>query len=75
MHPDFLRQLAAERTRDLITEAAQARLARAARHPQRRRLGAHLRRSFRQAVQHPWSRRRSGMPVTPAADGPVEATR
>jgi hypothetical protein len=36
MHPDILRQLAAEHTQDLITEAGQAR-AREARHTQRRR--------------------------------------
>lgn len=32
MHPDILRQLAAEHTRDLITEAGEARRAREARH-------------------------------------------
>ena len=32
MHPDILRQFAAEHTRDLITEAGQARRAREARH-------------------------------------------
>ena len=37
MHPDILRQLAAEHTRDLITEAGEARRAREARHAQRRR--------------------------------------
>jgi hypothetical protein len=47
MHPDILRLLAAERTRDLLTEADQARRAREARHAQRRRLAAHLRRSTR----------------------------
>ncbi len=50
MHPDILRQLAAEHTRDLITEAGQARRAREARHAQRRRLAAQLRRSIRLAV-------------------------
>ena len=45
MHPDILRQLAAEHTRDLITEAGQARRAREGRYTQRRRLAAHLRRS------------------------------
>jgi hypothetical protein len=44
MHPGILRQLAAEHTRDLITEASEARRAREARHTQRRRLAAHLRR-------------------------------
>jgi hypothetical protein len=44
MHPDILRQLAAEHTRDLATEAGEARRAREARHTQRRRLAAHLRR-------------------------------
>ena len=45
MHPDILRQLAAEHTRDLIAKAGEARRARDARHTQRRRLAAHLRRS------------------------------
>ena len=53
MHPDILRQLAAEHTRDLITEAGEARRAREARHTQRRRLAAHLRRSIRPAAQQP----------------------
>ncbi|MGH3175445.1 MAG: hypothetical protein ACRDPF_16475 [Streptosporangiaceae bacterium] len=75
MHPDILRQLAAEHTRDLITEAGQARRAREARHTQRRRLAAHLRRSTRLAAQQPGSRRGSRIPVTPAADGRVEASR
>ena len=65
MHPDILRQLAAEHTRDLITEAGQARRAHEARHTQRRRL----------AAQQPGSRRESRIPVTPAADGRVEASR
>ena len=73
MHPDILRQLAAEHTRDLMTEAGQARRAREAR--QRRRLAAHLRRSTRLAAQQPGSRRESSIPVTPAADGRVEASR
>jgi hypothetical protein len=74
MHPDILWQLAAEHTRDLITEAGEARRARA-RHAQRRRLAAHLRRSTRLAAQQPGSRRGSKIPVTPAADGRVEASR
>lgn len=57
MHPDILRQLAAEHTRDLITEAGEARRAREARHTQRRRLAAHLRRSTRLAARQPGSRR------------------
>ena len=76
MHPDILRQLAAEHTRDLITEAGQARRAREARHTQRRWLAAtHLRRSTRLAAQQPEPRRGSRIPVTPAADGRVEASR
>jgi len=74
MHPDILRQLAAEHTRDLITEAGQARQAREVRHTQRRRLAAHLRLSTRLAKQQPGSRRGSRIPVT-AADGRVEASR
>jgi 2-iminobutanoate/2-iminopropanoate deaminase len=69
MHPDILRQLAAEHTRDLITEAGAAGTAREARHTQRRRLAAHLRRSTRLAAQQPGPRRGSKIPVTPTADG------
>jgi hypothetical protein len=75
MHPDILWQLAAEHTRDLITEAAEARRAREARHAQRRRLAAHLRRSTRLAAQQPGSRREFRIPVTPAAGGRVEGSR
>ena len=75
MHPDILRQLAAEHTRDLITEAGEARRAREARHTQRRWLAAHLRRSTRLAAQQPGSRQGSRIPVTPAADGRVKASR
>ena len=75
MHPDILWQLAAERTRDLITEAGEARRAREARHAQRRRLAAHLRRSTRLAAQQPGSRRESRIPVTSAAGGRVEGSR
>ena len=75
MHPDILRQLAAEHTRDLITGAGEARRAREARHAQRRRLAAHLRRSTRLAAQQPGSHRGSRIPVTPAADGRVEGSR
>ena len=57
MHSDILRQLAAEHIRELITEAGEARRANEARHAQRRRLAAHLRRSTRQAAQQPGSRR------------------
>jgi hypothetical protein len=75
MHPDFLRQLAAEHTRDLITAAGEARLARAASRTQRRRLAAHLKRSTRLAAQQPGSRQGSRIPITPAADGRVETSR
>jgi hypothetical protein len=75
MHPDILRQLAAEHTQDLITEAGQARRAREARHTQRRRLAAHLRRPTRLATRQPGFRRAYRIPVTPAADGQVEASR
>jgi acetyl-CoA synthetase len=47
MHPDILRQIAADRIRELITQAGEARRAHEARHAQRRRLAAHLRRSTR----------------------------
>ena len=69
MHPDILWQLAAAHTRDLITEAGEARRAREARHPQRRRLTVYLRRSTRLAARQPASRRESRIPVTPAAGG------
>jgi hypothetical protein len=75
MHPDILWQLAAGHTRDLMTEAGEARLAREARHAQRRRLAAHLRRSTRLAAQQPGSRRESRIPVTLAAGGRVEGSR
>ena len=75
MHPDILRQLAAEHTRDLITEAGEARRAREARHAQRRRLAAHLRWSTRLAAQQPGPRRESRIPVTSAAAGRVEGSR
>ena len=75
MDPDILRQLAAEHTRDLITEAGQARRAREARHTQPRWLAAHLRPSTRLAAQQPGSRRGSRIPVAPAAGGRVEASR
>jgi hypothetical protein len=58
-----------------MTEAGEARLAREARHAQRRRLAAHLRRSTRLAAQQPGSRRESRIPVTPAAGGRVEGSR
>ena len=75
MHPDIVRQLAGEHTRDLITEARDARRAREARRTQRGWLAAYLRRSARLAAQPPRSRRGSRIPVTPAADGRVEASR
>ena len=75
MHPDVRRQLATERNRDLMIEAGEARRAREARRTQRRRLAAHLRRSIRLAAQPPGSSRGSRIPVTPAADGRVEASR
>jgi hypothetical protein len=75
MYPDIRLQLAAERTRDLITKAGEARQAREARHPRRRRLAAYLRRSTRLAAQPPGSGRGSRIPVSPTADGQVEASR
>jgi hypothetical protein len=75
MHPYITWQLAAEHTRDLTTKAGEARRAREARHAQRRRLAAHLRRSTRLAAQQPGPRRRSRITVTPAPDGRVEGSR
>jgi hypothetical protein len=56
MHPDIMRQLAADHIRELITEVGEARRAREARRAQRRRLVAQLRRSTRMAGQQPGSR-------------------
>jgi hypothetical protein len=75
MHPDIQRQLAADHIRELITQAAEARRAHEARHAQQRRLVAHLRRTIRLARRQPGSRRGSGIPVTPTADGRVESGR
>ena len=75
MHADIMWRLAADHIRELITEAGEARRAHEARHARRRRLAAHLRRSTRLAAQQPGSRRGSRIPVTPAADGRVEASR
>ena len=75
MHRDIMWRLAADHIRELITEAGEARRAHEARHARRRRLAAHLRRSTRPAAQQPGSRRGSRIPVTPAADGQVEASR
>ena len=74
MHPDILRQLAADHIQKLITQAGQARQAHQARHTQRRRLAAHLRRPTQPAAQ-PRPRRGPSIPVTPAADGQAEAPR
>ena len=75
MHPDILRQVAADHIRELIPQADQARRAPEARPAQRRRLPAHPRRSTRLAAQQPGSRRGYRIPVTPAADGQVESCR
>ena len=75
MHPDIMRQLAADHIRELIIQAGEARRAHEVRHAQRRRLAAHLRRSTRLAAQQPGSRQGSTMPVTPTADGRVESCR
>jgi len=74
MHPDILRQVAAERTRDLITEAGEARRAREARSTRRRRLAAYLRRSTRLAAQQPGSRRGSRIPAPATPDPPAAAS-
>jgi hypothetical protein len=75
MHPDVLRQLAAEHARDLIADAGRARRVREARRPQWRRLAAQLRRSAKQTVLRLGSRRGSTIPVTPAADSGMKASR
>ena len=74
MHPDILWQLAAAHTWDLMTEAGEARRAREARHTQRRRLAAHLRRSTRLAAQQQPGSRRARIPVMPATGGRVEGS-
>jgi len=73
MHPDIMRQLAADHIRVLITEAGEARRAHEARHGLRRRLAVHLRRSTRLAAQQPGFGRGSRIPVTSTADGRVES--
>ena len=75
MHPDILWQLATQRRRDLMTEAAEARRAREARHAQRRRPATQPGRLIRLAAQQLRSRRESRIPVTPAAGGRVEESR
>jgi hypothetical protein len=75
MHPDILRQLADDHHKNLIAEAGQARRVREARSAQRLRAAAQLRRSTRPPMQDDPSRRGSRIPVTPAVDGQVEATR
>ena len=75
MHRDIMWRLAADHIRELITEAGEARRAHEARHAQRRRLAAYLRRSTRLAARQPGSRRGSRIPVTPAADGRVDSCR
>jgi hypothetical protein len=51
MHPDTLRQLAADHIRELITQAGDTRRAREARRARRHRQPAHLRRSTRLYAQ------------------------
>jgi len=75
MHPDILRQLAADHIRDLIAQAGEARQAHKARHAQRRRLPAHPRRSTRLYSQQRESHRGSRTLVTPGAAGQVESGR
>jgi len=72
MHPDILRQLAADHVRQMITQAGQARRAHEARQARRRQLATYLRWSIRLAARRPGSRQESTIPVTPAADGRVE---
>jgi hypothetical protein len=60
MHPDMLRQLAADHIRELVTEAGETRRAREARRARRHRPPAHLRRSTRLYVQQRDSLVRSG---------------
>jgi hypothetical protein len=74
MHPDILRQLAAQHTRDLMSEAAHARRAREARQP------AASADSSPEAVNPAGSAPArvppgSGIPVTPAVEAPVDALR
>ena len=66
VHPDILRQLAADYARDLVTEAGDALQAHQARRARRRRPRAHLRRSTRLYPQQRGSR---PGPRTPAGPG------
>ena len=75
MHPDMLRQLAADHIRELITQAGAAGRAREARCAQRHRPPAHLRRSTRLYEQQRESRLGPRILVEPGADERVKSGR
>ena len=75
MHPDMLRQIAADHIRDLVTEAGETRRAREARRARRHRPPAHLRRSTRLYAQQRESRLGPWPQVEPGADDRVESCR
>ena len=75
MHPDMLRQFAADHIRELITQAGDARRAREARRARRHRPPAHLRRSTRLYVQQRDSHQEPRTLVHSGADDRVESGR
>ena len=75
MHPDMLRQLAADHIRELIAQAGAAGRARAARRAQRHRPPAHLRRSTRLYAQQPEPRPEPRTLVRSGADDRVGSGR
>ncbi len=75
MHPAMLRQLTADHSRELTTEAGDAQRAREARHARRHRPPAHLRRSTQPYAQQRESRLGSWTLVEPGAVDRVESCR
>jgi len=75
MHPDMLRQLAADHIRELLTEAGETRRAREARRARRHRPPAHLRRSTRLYAQQHESHPEPRTLVRAGADDRLESCR
>jgi hypothetical protein len=75
MHPDMLRQLAADHIRELTTQAGDTRRAREARRAGRRRPPAHLRRPTRLYAQQREPRPEPRILVKSGADDRVESGR
>ena len=75
MHPDMLRQIAADHIRELVTEAGETQRAREARRARRHRPPAHLRRSTRLYAQQRESRLEPRTLLKSAADDRVQSCR